>query len=386
MMRIFDIYLFRNLLIASLVIGFALAGVIFLTQSLRFLELVIESGASSLTFWILSFLALPRFLEVILPLALMAAILFIYNRMTLDSELVVARTAGFSPMRLARPAIILSGLFSVLLLFITLWGAPKSLATMKQMQQEIKAQFSGLLFREGVFNQVGSGLMLYIRERKAGGELEGLLIHDSRDLAVLPSTIIAQRGQVVSDEEGYKVTVFDGARHQYNSESGILQRLNFDRYLIDLPASDPVRRRWREPEERTIIQLLNPNPDNARDQNSQRDFDLEVHRRFTAPLLCMVLTLVSLSALLMGPVNRRGQGARIFAAVCVGVIIQGGYLSAFSVARQNDWGLALMYGLLLLPLVILPFLMSGVGAGLRRKIFYKPPVKKPSKTTQGKSS
>jgi lipopolysaccharide export system permease protein len=81
-------YIFKNLFLATVFIAVTLAAVIFLTQSLRFLELVINSGASGGAFWMLTMLALPRFFEIILPIALMAGIIFTYNRMTADSELV----------------------------------------------------------------------------------------------------------------------------------------------------------------------------------------------------------------------------------------------------------------------------------------------------------
>ena len=57
----FDRYLLRQLITALIFISFTLAGVVMLVQSLRFLELVIDSGASSFSFWALTFLSLPRF-------------------------------------------------------------------------------------------------------------------------------------------------------------------------------------------------------------------------------------------------------------------------------------------------------------------------------------
>ena len=73
-MYVFDRYVLRNLAMATGFIAVTLAAIVFLTQSLRFLELVIESGASGTSFWLLAFLALPRFLEIILPIALLAGI------------------------------------------------------------------------------------------------------------------------------------------------------------------------------------------------------------------------------------------------------------------------------------------------------------------------
>ncbi len=372
-MNIFDRYIFKNLLIATVFIAVTLAVVIFLTQSLRFLELVIESGASSGAFWMLTVLALPRFFEVILPLSLMAATLFLYNRMTNDSELVVVRSVGYSPATLAKPALLLSLIVTVFLLGITLWVAPKSISTMQEMRQMIKAQFSTLLFREGVFNEVGKGLTVYVRERGEEGSLYGLMIHDSRGEGgedQSPATILAKHGTLVSVDEGYQVIVYEGTRQEYDAEQGALKRLDFNRYTIDLPESDPVRQRWAEPDERTIFELLNPDPTERRDVDNLRDFKVEIHRRIISPLLAVVFTLIACVSLLIGPVERRGQVFRIMGAVCVVVVIQGLYIAAYNFARQSDAGLFLMYGLVLIPLGLSAFALSGFSEGLRRRVLY----------------
>ncbi len=152
---IFDRYLLKNLLLATMFTALSLASVIMLTQSLRFLELIINSGASSFSFFVLTLLALPRFFEVILPIALMIGTVFIYNRMSADSEMTVMRASGFSPLRLSRPALMLAVIITVTVFVITAWAAPLSLSKMQTMRVTIKAQYSSLLLRDGVFNQLG---------------------------------------------------------------------------------------------------------------------------------------------------------------------------------------------------------------------------------------
>jgi lipopolysaccharide export system permease protein len=369
-MKIFDLYVFRNLALATVFVSVILAVVIFLTQSLRFLELVIDSGASSTSFWILTFLALPRFFEIIMPLSLMAATIFIYNRMTMDSELIAIRSVGYSPMSLARPALTLSVIVTVFLWAMTMWIAPKSLSNMHHMRQVIKASFSSLLFREGVFNQVGTGLTVYMRERTAEGDLRGLMIHDTRNKQQNPSTILAQHGKIVFNDDGHQAVVYDGSRQEYDPKTGTLNRLNFERYTIDLPESEPVRLRWREPEERTILELLRPNLSNQRDADSRREFAVEIHRRIVSPLLAMVFTVISCCALLLGPIERRGQGRRIIAAIGSVVVLQSLFLAASSLSRQTDWGLLLMYLIALVPLLAMLFLLSTAGEQLRRRFLY----------------
>ncbi len=350
---IFDRYLFGHLVAATLFIAVSLAAVIFLTQSLRFLELVINAGASGTTFWILTLLALPRFFEIILPIAVMGATLFVYNRMMLDSEIVIMKQAGTSPLQLARPALFLSGVTALVLWFMTMWAGPASLNNMHQLRIVVQNEYSALLFRPGVFNSVAPGLTIYIRERDQGGEMKGLMIHDSRDRTAQPVTITARSGRMVADQAGQRVVVFDGARQSTNKSTGALERLNFERYTVDLPgaAGSPSRPRWQQPHERTIFELFRPDPDNPRDVENYDSFTREAHRRFISPLLAPAYVLLALAFLLPGSMDRRGQGRRVIAVVGLIIVIQGLYLAAFNISRQHDAGLVLMYALVFLPMI-----------------------------------
>lgn len=350
-MNIFDRYVFKNLLISTVFISIVLMVVVFLTQSLKFLELVMESGADSGTFWVLTFLALPRFFEFIVPFGLCAAVLFVYNRMSMDSELVIMRSGGYAPFDLARPALMLAMVITIFLWGMTMWVAPKALSGMNELRQAVKAQVSSLLFRDGVFNQVTDGLTIYIRGRDGSGDLRGVMIHDSRDLDQPSSITLAKRGQVVADEEGYTVIVYDGSRQSFKKGTNVLQRLDFQRYTIDFPSSKTTDVHWNGPEERTVLELLNPDLTVLRDQENVRDFKIELHRRIIGPLLAVVFTLLGCLVLLLGPLSRRGQSGRIVMAVGGVVFFQGGFIMLSNMARESDVALFLMYGLVFVPLI-----------------------------------
>lgn len=366
---VFDRYLFKGLGIATVFVAVTLAMIIFLTQSLRFLELVMDSGASGVAFLLLTLLALPRFFEIILPLALMAGILFVYNRMTIDSELVVMRSTGASPQMLARPAMILSGIVMLILLVVTSWLGPVTLSNMQYLRQVIKAQYSTLLFREGVFNPVGKGLTVFLRDRSDKGELLGLMIHDARPENTSPITIIAKRGVLVSTDSTQQVVVYDGSRQSYDPENGKLARLDFARYTIDLPeGSNPVRERWREPDERTLWELMNIDPADTGAQANRRDFMVEIHRRLVSPFLAPAFAVIALCSLLLGPIDRRGMGKRIGAAIVAVVALETLYLTSFNLSRDGIAGLVLMYGLVFIPLLGGLYFLHPMSEGTQNKI------------------
>lgn len=362
-MRIFDKYLLKNLGLATVFITVTLAFIIFLTQSLRFLEIVINAGNAGYAFWTLTALALPRFLEVILPLSIMAATLFLYNKFTLDSELIAMRAVGHSHISLAKPALLISSCVALLLLIITMWVAPLSADKMHKLRLSLTSEFSSALFREGIFNPVGKGLTVYISNHTKGGELEGLMIHDTRDTTKPPTTVLAKRGMILDGEKGPQVIVFDGARHEFDPKSGILQRLAFERYTIQLPENEAIPTRWQQPDERTLGELLKPDLSNPRDVENLRAFSVEIHRRITTPFLSIVFTLIALNALLLGKVERRGQARKIILAVIGVIILQGIYIGASNFAKKGDFGLVLMYASTLLPLAFSIFILTESGQG-----------------------
>ena len=100
-----DRYIFRQLLFALLAVTSGLTALIWLTQSLRFVELVVNRGLSISVFMRLTGLLIPSFVAVILPITTFVVVQFVYQRLAGDRELTVMRAAGLSPFALARPAL-----------------------------------------------------------------------------------------------------------------------------------------------------------------------------------------------------------------------------------------------------------------------------------------
>jgi lipopolysaccharide export system permease protein len=371
MIAITSKYILRHLALAVLMISAVLIAIVFLTQSLRLLELVMEAGASGTTFWFMSLLVLPRFFEIILPIALAAAVIFIYQRLIMDSEIIVLRASGLSPLRMAQPALMMGCGFCVFLWVISIWLAPLTLRSMQDMQHQLKEELSHFLFQEGVFNRFGSDITVFLRNRNEQGELQGLIIHDKRPRNEHPVTITAQKGVISANKANLKITVFGGSRQSYNPENRNLNRLDFDRYTIDLPESGSIGKRWQDPEERPFFRLFNPDMDVQRDIDNLQEFRVEIHRRLLSPVLALTLVSVVLPFLLLGPHMRRGLNGRIFFAVCAIILIQAGYLSAFNLTRQYEIpGLFTMYALVTAPIAFSLFLLSKWGEQSRRILLY----------------
>ena len=102
-------YILRQCFGVMVFVTAALSAAVWLAQSLRLIDLIVNRGLSIDIFLYLAVLLLPRFLDIVLPIGVFIAVLFTFNRLTAESELVVMRAAGLSPMALTRPVLILAG-------------------------------------------------------------------------------------------------------------------------------------------------------------------------------------------------------------------------------------------------------------------------------------
>ena len=295
---------------------------------------------------------MPRFLEVIIPIAILAGTLFTYNKLTLESEVAVMRAAGKSPINLAKPALVLASLCALLMLWITTWAAPTALSNMQELRQVIKAQYSTALFREGVFNTLKNGLTVYVKNR-SGAEMHGLLIHDARPENKVPVLITANKGLAQATQDGQRILISEGTRQSFNADTGILSRLDFNQYSLDIPdTTGDINQRWREPDERTFFELLNPDILDHADRKNLNAFKTEAHRRILNPLLVLSFTLVGLCCLVIGPIDRRGQTKRIVLAIGIVVVLQSLFLATFNLALQSSLGFIFMYMVVFFPIII----------------------------------
>lgn len=335
-------YLLRQLMGPFLLVALGLTAVIWLTQSLRFIDLIVNKGLALHAFIFMSMLLLPSFLGAILPVALFCSVLFVYNKLTMDSELVSLRAAGVSHWALAKPALLLATIVAILSYSITMYFVPNSYREFKERQFVLRSDYSSILLQEGVFNTLIDDVAIYIRTRESGGALKGILVHDSR-IREKPTTMMAESGVLVRTDEGPRFVLMNGNRQEINKDTSQLSLLYFERYTLDLSAiAEREQGRWREPRERFIHELFNPS-DDADEQANRFKFLAEAHNRIVSPLFVYALVAIGLAALLSGGVSRRGQWRRILAAIVAAFAFEAVGLVLVNVVAKNTQFIPLMY-------------------------------------------
>ena len=350
-------YILWQLIGPTVFVTITLTGVIWLSQSLRFLDLIINKGLSAGDFLYLTLLLLPKILVLLVPISLFSATVYTFHRLKTDSEIVVMRAAGLSPSALAVPAVVVSVTVAIVCYLLTLYLQPLGFRTFKDLQFSVRSNYASVLVQEGVFNTLVDGVTVFVRAREANGELTGIFVHDARD-PDKPTTMMAERGALVQTDNGPRFVLVKGNRQELDTKDTQVSFLFFDRYTLDLRQfSETSATRWREPGERYLHELLEPGegPDDI--ANSDKMF-AEAHQRLTAPLYAVVFVLIAVASMLFGEYNRRRDWTRILIAAVAAMIVQTLGLSFTSVVSNAPALVPLMYANIIIPVLICAYVLA----------------------------
>jgi lipopolysaccharide export system permease protein len=347
-------YILRQLAGPTALFAFLMTCVIWLTQSLHLLDLVINRGQSALTFFYLTLLLLPSLQVVLLPVAFFAGALYGLSRLNADSEMVVMWAAGYSRAQLALPVFLMAGVVMALTYLCGLYLMPLGQRLMKDKVVDIRADIGASVLNPGEFNTPAHGLTVFIRELTPDGGVKGVLVHDNRNRK-RPITYLAQSGQLAQTPQGARLIMLDGTVEQSGSAGAQLSVLKFQRYVFDLDQfAGPAHSTVRAASERYLPELIWPANAPNLTQRVRNVYMAEAHNRLAAPLYCLTFALIALAAATQGSRVRGAAALRLtFAAVAaLGLRIAGYGAQGPSV---NDPLFAIM--LYLIPLL-------GAGAAL----------------------
>ena len=337
----FSIYIMKQISGPLLLLTCSFAGVIWLTQSLRFVDLILNKGLSFGLFLYMTLLLLPSLLATILPIALFIAVLYAYYNLISDREIIVFKAATLSHARLAGPALAVALMVMGLVYMINLALMPLGFHEFKNIQSQVRNSFASLLLREGVFNTPVNGLTIYVRERKPNGELLGILVHQENG-GDTPSTVMAERGVLLETPDGLRLVMSDGNRQEVNAGDGELSLLYFEQYAFEFAENSGLDfSRFREAKERMLPDLFWPK--DVVEERHKREFIAEAHRRLLTPLISAIFVFIALGALFAGDFDRRGSNWRLFYAVLLGLVVQAAALGAPGLMTKAPHLIPLVY-------------------------------------------
>jgi LPS export ABC transporter permease LptG/LPS export ABC transporter permease LptF len=325
--------------VSHALIGAAVFTFILFTRDLgRILELVVRNSAPLPSIAEIFFYTIPVALTYTIPMGVLVGILIGLSRLAADSEVTAMRASGLSVWSFLRVCSIFVVLAWLLALANSVYVAPRSLASLDELQNRLQSSQASFEVQPRVFYEGFPKIILYVQDVKAmaGGALwKGVFLADLSDPAA-PRVTLAKEGLLVSQgADRLDLHLTDGSTHESDPK-------NPDQYQIstfqvtDIPLEVPAAQSHQQSEPATLSQMSVGqllNTARTADASTRRWTLIEFHRRFALPTACLVLAMVGVP---LGLSSKKGGKSSGFVLTILLVFLYYSVsLIGVSLARQS---------------------------------------------------
>jgi LPS export ABC transporter permease LptG/LPS export ABC transporter permease LptF len=337
-MRILTRYILSEVL-AHALIGASLFTFVLFTRDLgHILELVVRNSAPLPSIAQIFFFTLPVALTYTIPMGVLVGILIGLSRLAADSEVTAMRASGIGIWTFLRIISIFVVVAWLLALGNSVYLAPRSMAALGQLQENLKGSQASFEIQPRVFYEGFPKIVLYVQDVKAASGAaiwKGVFLADLSDSSA-PRITLARQGILASQgPDTLDLHLTNGTTHEADPK-------NPDQYQIstfattDIPLQVPVAQNNTEREpasvgEIGISQLVNLA--HTAQPAMRRWAAIEYHRRLALPTACIVLALVGIP---LGLSSKRGGKSTGFVLTILLVFLYYSLsLIGVSLARQG---------------------------------------------------
>jgi LPS export ABC transporter permease LptF/LPS export ABC transporter permease LptG len=304
--RILTRYILREILSHAVLGGALFTFVLFMRDIGRILELVVRGSASMGDVGRIFCYTLPSTLTLTIPMTVLVGILLGLSRLSADSEVTAMRACGFGVMQFVRVVSIATVIALAVGLFNSVYIAPKSMTALLRLQDRIKASQASFEVQPRVFYEDFKDYVLYVQDSlpaQGASVWRHVFMADLTEPATPHITTAEQAVVVAGKQQSLRLHFRDGSQHQISpSDPNQYDISTFTEMDVPMQAGmqeDVKLTRSDAP----IAAMSSSQLWKRRYEPAGRQYLIELNRRISYPIACLVLMLVGVP---LGLSSRRG--------------------------------------------------------------------------------
>lgn len=327
-MLIFQRYIAKKILLPLFVSTILITGLILFFETLKYLY-IIDKDITLTQFFSLVSLLIPSLLFIILPLSTVLSVIYIYNALSKNRQLLILKISGTSNISLIVPALLITGLVTIFSYYNSVILIPKSLIKLRTEVNDINNNYFSSVVKPGRFNKISKNVITYLDRKLPDNSMQGVVIFDTRE-SETPVILSAKYGKITNNSRGNLVMeLTEGTRQNYDKYQNI-NTLKFDSITLEIFRNNFISAINKK---HYINELLNPGSGFSIAQ--MNSYIAEGHERLIWPFYPFLLTFVTLSVFLKIPYNKKSSSNNVlFSALSVVIMILL-HFAFINIARKN---------------------------------------------------
>ena len=282
---------------------------------------------------------LPFIISIIIPFVVFIAVLYVYNKLISENEITVLVSTGLSPRQIARPALWLAGIVTVIHIFLNLWIVPDTQARFYDTQWNLRYGLAHMKLQESAFTQITDGLVVYV-DKVSGYDLSQVMLSDVRN-SDSSMTIFAEKGKLVSTVRGLSIVMTNGS---LQASGDTVTIGTFDSFDMDLNVADKSGDSVFKVRRIATLDLFRSVLDSPNIKQHKMVLS-ELCTRFLSPIMNMILVLLCVTILLRSSLLRRRTSFAPAIAVATMAVTMAAFMSLSNMISSISQFLLLALGL-----------------------------------------
>ncbi len=228
-------------------------------RAVNFLDLIVDSGYSTSTYFLYSILNITNIITKFIPLSFLLALLFTIIKLERQNELLVLWTSGISKIKISHLFFKLSLFILLIYILFSTIITPTALNHSRNLIKESGVDTISNLLKPNVFSDTFKGLTFYVGNKK-NNIVENIFIKDDGNNLnnLLPEKSIA-RNQTIIAEKGIinesKIFLEDGVIQSLDQNNN-LKIIQFDKTLLNFSEYDNRVIRDAKIQETSTLKIL----------------------------------------------------------------------------------------------------------------------------------
>ncbi len=247
---------------------------------------------------------------LLIPFALLLAIMLTVGRYYRDSEIYAIKACGIGSNALLRYASLLFIPLIALLFYLSIYSAPwaeQQIETIKLKARDFTDIYS-LTPGQFIESNQGNWVVFVEKSDRENGEVKNVFIYDRREGSVAIETAESAKQENLAELGGESLILKNGQRYEGTPGEGGFTLLTFDQHAVRIPEFD-LNIDTQNPEFKSTGDLL---------QSKQLDDIAEFQWRISVPIAAILLALLAFPLSFTNP--RQGRFAGLALAIFIYLI------------------------------------------------------------------
>ncbi len=307
--------------------------VIWVFQSVNYLDIMIEDGRDYLVYLNFSLLNFPKILSKIFPFVLFFTIFYVTTKYELSNELMIFWNFGVHKIEIINFIFKTSIFLMIIQIFLSSIIVPKSQDLARSFLRNSNINFLGSFVKPQKFNDTIKGVTIYANKKDKNGNLENLYLKREINNNEFQITY-AKKGEFKEIKNSQILVLYKGST--ITSKNNKITNISFsksDFSLFDLKSNTTTYIKTQEISSLKLIECINSfykfnkkifekvtnKIENCTTENINNIFK-ELYKRFIIPFYIPILSLLPFLIIIISKENASYQKLR-FSTFLIGISI-----------------------------------------------------------------